>query len=266
MTQAFTRGASVAAVFLVGFAARPAADGSGEVLHPGSLSDNQVVHSESLDYELQYRVYVPARYEGLADLPVLFLTDGQWYIESGETPRVLDELIESGAIEPTVAVFVDNRDPNRLSVNRRNQQFFCNSQYIRFITEELVPDIDARYKTRATPESRAILGLSFGGLNSACFGLYAYETIGGIGMQSPAIHPVPSLIDEYASSPKRSVKIFLSTGTDNDNERTTRRFKRVLEDKGYELSYAEVPYGHNWRNWGPLIDDALVFFFGNGGS
>ncbi len=231
-------------------------------LASGSLSDNQIIRSESLGYDLQYRVYLPAGYEDLSDLPVLFLTDGQWYIDQGGTPRILDGLIERGEIEPTIAVFVDNRDPHRLNVNRRNQQFFCNTRYIQFITDELVPHIDSRYETTATPASRAILGLSFGGLNSACFGLHAYETIGGIAMQSPAMHPVRDLIPDYRSAPKRPVRIFLSTGTDNDNQATTRRFKTVLEDKGYELSYVEVPFGHNWSNWGPLIDDVLLYFFG----
>ena len=157
---------------------------------------------------------------------------------------------------------MDNRDPHRLSVNRRNQQFFCNLRYISFVTDELVPEIDARYRTRATREGRVILGLSFGGLNSACFGLYAYDSIGGIAMQSPATHPVPDLIPDYERNPTRPIKVFLSTGTDNDNATTSRRFKKVLEEKGYELSYIEVPFGHTWRNWGPLIDDVLVYFFG----
>lgn len=228
---------------------------------PGTLSENQIIHSETLGYDLQYRVYLPAGYEDMSGLPVLYVTDGQWYIEPGNTVAVLDELIGSGAIEPTMAVFIDNRDPSRLNVNRRNRQFFCNQEYIRFVVDELVPEVDARYRTRADADSRVILGLSFGGLNSACFGLHAYETIGGIAMQSPAIHPVPNLIGDYDRSPKRPLKVFLSTGTANDNEATTRRLKRVLESKGYELSYVEVPYGHNWRNWGPLIDDVLLYFF-----
>jgi len=228
---------------------------------PGTLSDNQVIHSGALGYKLQYRVYLPAGYEDLSDLPVLYVTDGQWYIEAGNTTAVLDQLIGEGAIEPTIAVFIDNRDPDRLDVNRRNRQFFCNRDYVDFVVDELIPHVDEQYRTRASADSRVILGLSFGGLNSACFGLYAYEAIGGIAMQSPAIHPVPNLIRDYDRSPKRPVRFFLSTGTENDNEATTRRLKRVLEDKGYEISYLEVPYGHNWRNWGPLIDDVLLYFF-----
>ena len=228
----------------------------------GNLSNNQIIESTILNYKLQYRVYVPEGYETLENLPVLYVTDGQWYIASGEVPRVLDQLIAEGKMEPTIAVFVDNRDPDNLSHNRRNRQFFCNPRYAEFYTDELIPAIDKRYKTRAERTSRVILGLSFGGLNSACFGLRAHTAFEGIAMQSPATHTVPYLFKAYQDSTRLPLKIFLSSGDRDDNEERTRRFKSILEDKGYEMSYIEVPHGHNWANWKPLIDDVLLYFFG----
>jgi enterochelin esterase-like enzyme len=35
----------------------------------------------------------------------------------------------------------------------------------------------------------------------------------------------------------------------------------VLKKKGYDLNYIEVPFGHEWENWGPLQDDMLRTFF-----
>ena len=228
----------------------------------GTLSDNQTIQSRTLGYKLQYRVYLPDGYDDALNLPVLYVTDGQWYIDRGEVPQVLDQLIADGTINPVIAVFVDNRDPDNLSNNRRNRQFFCNTQYIRFFTDELAPAIDTHYKTRADRTGRVILGLSFGGLNSACFGLHAHAAFEGIAMQSPAMHPVPSLFSAYQDSTRLPLKIFLSSGTKNDNEARTRRLKRILESKGYEMSYVEVPYGHEWANWKPLIDDVLRYYFG----
>ena len=228
----------------------------------GHLSENQTIQSQRLGYKLQYRVYLPDGYDEASNLPVLYVTDGQWYIGRGEVPQILDRLIAEGSINPTIAVFVDNRDPENLSNNRRNQQFFCNKQYSRFFTDELIPEIDAHFKTQAARTSRVILGLSFGGLNSACFGLHAHAAFEGIAMQSPAMHTVPSLLPAYEDSTRLPLKIFLSSGTKNDNEARTRSLKRILEDKGYEMSYVEVPYGHEWANWKPLIDDVLRYFFG----
>ncbi len=228
-----------------------------------SLTDNLIIDSAQLGYKLQYRVYTPPGYESLTDLPVIYVTDGQWYIESGEMPALMDELIAAGEIEPAIAVFVDNRNPDNLNENRRNRQFFCNRAYADFYANELIPHIDKTFKTASNRSNRIILGLSFGGLNSACFGLLADEQFQGIAMQSPAMHPVQGLFNLYRDTPKKDIKIFLSSGTVDDNEAKTRAFKKILDDQGYDLQYMEVPQAHNWKNWKPLLDDVLTYYFGH---
>ncbi len=225
------------------------------------LTDNIVVYSQSLDYNLQYRVYTPPDMQPGDELPVLYVADGQWYIDEGELPALLDRMIEAGDIEPLVAVFIDNRNPDFLRENRRARQFFCNEKYIRFVTDELVPVIDRDYPTAGNAASRTMLGLSFGGLNAACFGLHAHNTFGGIAMQSPAMHPVPTIWQAYEDSTRLPLKVFLSTGNRQDNEARTRRLRDILQAKDYPMRYLEVPYGHNWNNWKPLLDDVLTWFY-----
>ena len=55
-------------------------------------------------------------------------------------------------------------------------------------------------------------------------------------------------VDEAAKLPLR---IFLSTGTDNDNQASTRHLRSIRDMKGYVVSYVETPLGHDWRNWKP---------------
>lgn len=227
----------------------------------GKLSGNQRISSAYLGYDLQYRVYTPHGAESMERLPTIYLTDGQGYIKSGGMKRVLNKEIKAGRIKPVVAVFVDARDPDNLYTNRRNSQFFCNRDYLKFFVGELVPKISVEYPVSLSQHDRVIMGLSFGGLNAACFGLMAPSTFGGIAMQSPAIHPVPMLRDLYASEDTRPIKIFFSTGRINDNVAVSRDFKSILENKGYDLFYKEVNAGHTWRNWKPLLDDVLQHFF-----
>lgn len=80
-------------------------------------------------------------------------------------------------------------------------------------------------------------------------------------MQSPANHPVENLLPAYEESPILPLRIFLSTGQPNDNTRANRRFRTILKDKGYDMKYVEVREGHNWDNWEPLLDDALLYFY-----
>lgn len=227
----------------------------------GALSNNIRIESASLDYALQYRVYTPEGYDDMHDLPTLYVTDGQYYLREGKLHKELDRQIEAGTINPVVAVFVDNRNPDDLSENRRNRQFFCNQRYADFYSSELVPTISEAYNVSDDRSDRVILGLSFGGLNSGCFGILATDTFEGIAMQSPAMHPVPELHDAYANYPKRPLKIFLSAGNENEITRRTKRLKEALEAKGYPVMYRKNREGHNWRNWRPLLDDILLYFF-----
>jgi enterochelin esterase-like enzyme len=153
---------------------------TGTAVAGGSLSPDIRISSVVLGYDLQYRVYVPEGVESAENLPVLFVTDGPSYIKQGRVPMVLDRLISSAMIGPVVAVFVDSRDPDDLKVNRRNQEFFCNVDYLTFYAAELIPAIEHAYPVRKAREARTILGVSFGGLNAACFGYMGHEFFPGL--------------------------------------------------------------------------------------
>ncbi|PCI82160.1 MAG: hypothetical protein COB20_00715 [SAR86 cluster bacterium] len=234
----------------------------GVVSADGKLSDDIRISSDILGYDLQYRVYEPEGMRRNSELPTLYITDGQWYISRGELPALLDKEIAVGNIDPVMVVFVDSRNPDNLRQNRRNQQFFCNPRYVDFFTEELLPAIDKEYPTSAARDDRVILGLSFGGRNSACFGLMAHDSFAGIAMQSPAnSEMVDELRFQYMVQEKLPLKIFMSVGTINDNTQAGRQFMETLKFQEYDMTYREVNEGHDWNNWGPLLDDVLYTFF-----
>jgi enterochelin esterase-like enzyme len=234
----------------------------GPVFADGKLSDDIRIFSDSLGYDLQYRVYEPEGIRRNSELSSLYITDGQWYISRGELPAPLDREIAAGNIEPVLVVFVDSRNSDNLQQNRRNQQFFCNPVYIDFFTEELLPAVDKGYPTSAVREDRVILGLSFGGCNSACFGLMAHDSFAGIAMQSLAnTEMVDKLRFQYMAQEKLPLKFFMSVGTVNDNTQAGRQFMETLKFQEYDLTYREVNEGHDWDNWGPLLDDVLHTFF-----
>lgn len=226
-----------------------------------TLTPDIRITSDVLGYDLQYRVYLPDGYELLQNLPVLYVTDGPGYIKQGKMPRVLNRLIRQERIDPVIVVFVDSRDPDNLKINRRNEEFVCNRKYLEFFSTELIPGIEATYPAASDRDNRTILGVSFGGLNAACFGLIGSDTFSGMGMHSPANRPVPALLPAYEKAPLLPLRIFLSTGDRFDNEKSNRKFRKILRDKGYPMKYMEVPFRHNWDNWEPLIDDMLLYFF-----
>ena len=225
---------------------------------PGSLSPPLAIDSTHLGYTINYRVYTPVRYEELAALPVIYVTDGHEYTDPrmGSMPTILDNLIADGTIEPILAVFIDPRDPET-GRNRREGEFLGNPAYAAFLAEELVPTIDSSYTTDPTPDRRAILGVSYGGVNAAYCGLTYAEVFHLVAMQSPAFvnHEI---YESYQSVDRLPLKIFLSTGYPWDFD--ARTMKGILEDKNYPLMYVEVPEGHSWGQWRSQLDDLLVYF------
>ena len=232
------------------------------VASEGILSENQRISSAQLGYDLQYRIYRPASTSAEDKLPSLYVTDGQWYLEQGNFKSVLDEAIGSGLVEPVLVVFLDSRDPDKLAESRRDAEFMCSMDFATFFASELVPTISLEQPVSLSRDDRVILGFSFGGLNSACFGLMLSDVFAGVAMQSPASGDHLDVVREsYEQREALPLKVFLSAGTKNDNLAAVKRFKRVLERKGYDLTYIKVREGHDWQNWGPLLDDVLVTFF-----
>lgn len=228
----------------------------------GTLSDLQRISSSFLGYDLQYRVYTPANSSAGDGLPTLYVTDGEAYLGGGNFKQVLDAAISSGAVEPVLVVFLDSRNPDNLQEDRRHSQFMCNTEFAKFFAGELVPSISRNHPVSQSREDRVILGSSFGGLNSACFGLMLSDLFSGIAMQSPASGQHVEVVRElYEEKDRLPLKIYLSVGTINDNLNDVKRFRRTLKNKGYDLTYHKVRKGHDWDNWGPLLDEVLLTFF-----
>jgi len=228
----------------------------------GFLSENIRIKSDTLGYDLQYRVYLPSNIKTEDKLPTLYITDGASYAKKSRMIDALDRGIALGKIKPVIAVFVDARDPDNLKVNRRNEQFFCEKKYVDFFTTELIPVIDQTYASSAKREDRVILGVSFGGFNAGCFGLMATPYFSGIAMNSPANRQfVRYLQNQYNRFEKKNIKIYMSVGNDTDNRKAVRSFRSTLKRKGYDLTFRQTHHGHNWDNWTPLLPEVLRTFF-----
>ena len=235
----------------------------GEGVARGALSAARSVESARYGKTVAYRVWTPAGYDGLAGLPAVYVTDGHEYADDrlGAMLPVLDNLVAQGRIEPPVVVFVDPRVGGQ---NLRQEQYVQNPGFAAFVADELVPAVDAAYRTRADRDSRVILGTSLGGLFSAYLGTEHPETFGRLAIHSPAFwvseRPEwigPDLYQRMASSPA-TFHIAMSTGTLWDTQDGARRMRDVIEGRDDVLTYGEVPQGHSWGNWRGTLDDLLT--------
>ncbi|WP_372765945.1 alpha/beta hydrolase [Pseudoalteromonas sp.] len=232
------------------------------LLIANTLSKNLLITSPSLGYDLQYRVHVPANLDQSKQFKTLYVVDGQSFLFTGKLHEVITSNISNNNIEPIISVFIDSRDPHNLALNRRNDQFMCNSKYAAFFINELMPQIQQDYPSSKKREDNVIMGVSFGGLNAACFGLMIPDYFGGLAMFSPANTEMLKVIRKsYNKAKPKPAQVFISFGTKNDNILAGRRFKDSLEKLNFDVHYFENNEGHNWKNWLPLLNDMLKVFF-----
>jgi len=229
----------------------------------GNLSDNILITSEKLGYQINYKVYTPYNYARSESLPVIYVTDGHEYADDpkGSMLVILDNLIYSGEIKPVMAVFIDPREPGKESNNRRMQEYICNQKFADFVGDELVPLIDKTYKTHSCPDDRAILGTSLGGMNSAWFGAVRTKDFHLLGIQSPAFNK--TVIDRFSKLDWFPFRVYLTTGVINDTQQQALEMKQILEKNKVDFVYKEVNEGHSWGNWRALLGDMLRYFFPN---
>ena len=232
----------------------------------GTLTDAVKTKSAKLGYDVNYRVYTPAGYskENPHRLPVVYVTDGHEYAADamGSMVVVLDNLIAAKSLQPTIAVFIDPRDP-ATGENRRASLYLQNANFAAFLADELVPTIDAAYRTLASPAGRTILGTSLGGLNSAYIGATRSDVFGNLAVQSPASFPkfAPQTLDLYATQPlRKKLKIYITAGTIGDGNGGV-EFADLLKH-GYDYKFTQHNEGHSWGQWRGLLDDILIELIG----
>ena len=231
----------------------------GEAPADASLHGPNRISSTALGYDLQYWVYLPKRAE--KPLPELYVTDGYAYLEAGGIVDVLEREFDAGRTLPFAVILVDNRDPDFPEKTRRNEEFMCNAHYGRFYLRELMPEVAGLWTGADAATARGMMGVSFGGINGACFAMMLPGVFRLVIMNSPASDEhleVESAL--YRERPVNPSGFLVTYGGPRDNRAAAKRFVRVLERKGYDVQVVETDGEHDWRQWRPLLDDGLSAF------
>jgi enterochelin esterase-like enzyme len=168
------------------------AAGSVSAAAQGTISSKSF-RSATLGEDIAYNVYLPSGYaDSTSRYPVLYLLHGRGDSMSAWT-RVqseLDSLIAAGDIPPLIAVMPDAPWSSRAS-------YYVDSEYTgadpgrkvetAFI-RDLIPHVDATYRTLTTRNGRGIGGYSMGGYGALRYSLAYPELFGASIVLSPAVY------------------------------------------------------------------------------
>lgn len=136
--------------------------------------------------EIGYVIYLPPDYNSSTErYPVIYSLHGMGGNENGNVSfykDVLQKGITDKSFSPMIVVFVNGRG-NTFYSDSKNGTVKCESTII----EELIPHIDATYRTKADPSHRAIEGFSMGGFGALMHGFKHYDLFCSIGSYDAAL-------------------------------------------------------------------------------
>jgi enterochelin esterase family protein len=214
-------------------------------------------------------VYTPPDYDKDtgARYPVLYLQHGAFEDETGwgnqgRANLIMDNLIAAGKSRPFIIV-MDNGGNNFASGPRRGapparggagrapgRPRFDFSAFAKIMVNELIPFIDANYRTLADQPHRAMAGLSMGGAQTRQIALTNLDKFSHIGLFSGGSIAAndPALGDPAAFKQKVKV-LFVSYGS-RENTAAAKANHEALQKLGIENTYYESPNtAHEWQSW-----------------
>ena len=256
---------------------------------------DSVLKSDKLDSKLMarampYNIYLPNDYESDKNkekhYPVLYLLHGLTghYDNWAKNTKLSQYAVNSGII-----IVMPEGDNGWYS----DSVSVPNDKYESYIIQELIPEIDKKYRTLSNRSHRAVAGLSMGGYGSIKFGLKHPEMFVLVGSFSGALQAASlnekmlgtswkaltdSIMSVYGaddSATRRENDIFKiirdlppdkvsslpfiysDCGTEDGLIVTNREFSALLLEKKVPHEFRELPGVHDWNFWNAEIVEFL---------
>jgi predicted alpha/beta superfamily hydrolase len=219
---------------------------------------------------------------------VLYLNDGQNVFDAATSfsgtewgvDETAERLIKENLIEPLIVVAIANMGEERIheyaptrgvidaKAKRKKRSKGLARRYGQFLTDELKPYIDRKYRTNPDAECTGLGGSSLGGLVTLAIGILYPHAFRRLMVMSPSIwwddFAIYRLVDSIEQKPP--LKIWLDTGTAEPGWEQARELLNRLIEKGWkfqkDLQYMEAQGGaHSEAAWAARVEPALRFLF-----
>lgn len=233
----------------------------------GSLEE-RVFRSRALGGPRRLTLYKPPRFRETRRYPLLLVHDGGDYLQYAGLKTVLDNLIHRLEIPALVAALMHPPD--------RMEQYRANEAHARYLTHELVPQLEGELPLLGTPEGRCLMGASLGAVASLAAavqhpgfygrlllqsGSFAFSDIGEHG-RGPVFDPIADFVNRFRRSPTAvSRRVFVSCGMYESLIYENRSLVPLLQGTGMDVRFVEARDGHNWENWRDRLREGLSWLF-----
>jgi enterochelin esterase-like enzyme len=195
------------------------------------------------NFSREVTIYIPHGMRMRGKVRFLYVHDGAQAITIGRFLDVLDNLYHyEPHTQKIIVVFVPPMD--------RHGEYMMNPKFARWNARTLVPQVEKFLKVSSTAALRAISGSSLGGLIAVYAALMHPSVFGNVAAQSASFwFDEKAIIKGYTLKKKLAVKFYIQTGTINDALEGSHEMLKILQQKGYDVTYRETNESHNWANW-----------------
>lgn len=219
-------------------------------------------YSDSTGSSRRAFVYTPPGYDQDLDqrYPVLYLQHGWGENEYGWSVQgcanlIMDNLIAKNGTRPFIIVMTYGMTNEIQFGGLRN---FDIMPFQTVLLDELIPYIDARFRTLSDQPNRAMAGLSMGGMETKTITLRNVDTFSHIGLFSGGSIS-PDDIADMAVFKERNKLVFVSYGSREVGGNREGRARRggdpkanteALREAGINSQYYVSPdTAHEWQSW-----------------
>ena len=203
-------------------------------------------------------VYLPPTYDGKKKFPVLYLQHG-WgedetaWMNQGRANLIMDNMIAEGKCEPFIVVCTYGLT-NECKWGHMHE--FDWTVFQRVLVEDLIPYIDANFKTKADKRYRAMAGLSMGGMETKMCTLKYPEVFDYWCLLSGGTYAPEDIKD------KSQVKtIFISCGSKENPEGVTKAVEALKAAGINAVSYVSEGTAHEFLTWRRSLREMAPLLF-----
>jgi len=228
-----------------------------------------------------YAVYVPAQYDASKPTPFMIFLDGSGALGNGvRVPVVFDNLIAKHEIPPMIGIFIDPGILPAVSENDQNryERIFeydsLSGRFAQFLLEELIPEVAKKYNLSKNPDDRGLSGVSTGAVGAFMAAwnrpdqFHRVLSFIGTYVAMKGADSLPALVRKTEAKP---IRVFMQDGT-NDHivpgepygisysgswPINNQVMYQALEYSGYDVKLVMGTEGHNMKQGGAIMPDAL---------
>jgi enterochelin esterase-like enzyme len=227
-------------------------------------------HSKTLGSLCRLTVYTPPRYDREPKMryPVVYLLHGAnadetAWVRLGRANFILDNLLAAAKIKPFIVVM-----PFGYGVTPGGPQAENTAKFGKDLIEDVIPYIQANYRTFTDRERRALLGLSMGGGQALSIGLNNLDLFSHVAGFSSGLGNIANFPKTYASligqpepANKKLRLLWVGCGTEDGAFAASKAFAEFLTKHNIKHTFRESGGAHTWMVWRRYLHQVSPLLF-----